>query len=263
MGNYNSYYESYYNRLLNKSGNDGAYNSSNKIDYRKRHYKTDEDNPFVKLIIRQLTGVLILFLFVLICRLVVTPRTAAAYKFCENMINKEYDYKEIVLKVKNLKVQDFQEKIVYGIEKIRCGITGDKTFKESINENFILPIQGKIISCYGDEKILTNNKKAINEGIDIAVSEEGIIKAAFEGIVKKCDENKELGKYVLIDHGDGIETIYSNLSEIRVKEKQEISKSQIVGLCENSNYDMNSYMHFELLYMGENKDPAKYMCINN
>jgi hypothetical protein len=101
MGNYNSQYESYYNSLANR------------IDSRGSNYGKSKNNYFRKgrlfrTIKIQLTGTLILFTSVFICKLYVTPQTKAAYSFAKNIINENYDINSLIEYGSNINLSDIE-----------------------------------------------------------------------------------------------------------------------------------------------------------
>lgn len=238
MGSFNSEYENYYNTIANKRTKyNGYYN-------RNSEKKTNKDR-IIKKIIQDLCGVLVMLIFVFICKLVITPQTAAVYKCCKNMVNINYDYKKVIHQVKNIKIdnsKNIQDKIVDFIDKIRSEFTGEETIKNKIKEKFSLP-------AYGD---ITKNAQ---EGIDIKMIGKKEIAASYDGKIKDCGIDKKAGGYILIDHGDGLETRYSNLNDIMVKKEEKVKSGQIIAMSgENS---LQSTMHFEILFMGQNKNLEK------
>lgn len=238
MGSFNSQYENYYNAIVNKKNKyNGYYN-------RNLEKKTNKDR-IIKKVIQDLCGVLVMLIFVFVCKLVVTPQTVAAYKYCKNVVNTNYDYKEAIQQVKGIKVdnsKNIQDKIVDFIDKIRSEFTGEETIKNKIKEKFSLPAYGDII-------------KNAEEGIDIETIGKSQIAASYDGKIKECGIDEKTGGYILIDHGDGLETRYSNLKDIMVKEEEKVKSGQIIAMSGDNN--SQSTVHFEILFMGQNKNLEK------
>lgn len=250
MGNYNSHYESYYRSMVNRG--------KSRLRYAGGSSNTSFESRITKRLTRDLIGVLVLFIFVLGCKTIVNPMTQKAYGYFNTMVNKQYDYKGFYENIKTFQLSGIQESIIGKIEEVRCSIFGEKTFKERLKEDFDFPSIGRVIKTFG-EKSAYGNYSEINKGIDIALSKDEKVKAVSIGKVKECGENEKLGKYIILDHGDGIETVYSNLGSILVNKGDSVSKSQLIGA---SNIDINektSAFHFELLYMGHHENPQEYM----
>lgn len=238
MGNFNSKYESYYSSIVNRRNTGGYYNGiSNK------HQKQLTGNRIIKKLIQDLCGVLIMFIFVITCKTIVTPRTTTAYNYCKNVVNKNYDYKKIITTIKEEgKTENFQDRIINIIEKIKTKFTGEETIKNMIKDKFQLPVEGKIMS-------------STKQGVDIESPNRVDIKASYDGTVKQCGIDEKYGKYIVIDHGQGLETKYSNLENIVVKREDKVGKGQIIAKASGSN--SNEVVHFEILFMGQNKGLEK------
>ena len=248
MGSYNSQYESYYNTLVNKRKNQGGYGYGRN---RSTSFKLD-GNFFLKRFIRDLIGVFILFVFVITCKLIVTPQTEAAYRYSKEVLNKNYDYTMTLNNIKNFDFNAIEEKTMDWMDNIKVKLTGGQTLKNKLKDSFILPVEGTIIDQAGD------GKKA-NAGIDIDVKEGTEVFCPYEGKVKDFGEDIQLGKYIIVDHGAGIETKYAHLSEVLVKKDAAINKGEVIAKSGSTGEITVPELHFELLYMGENKNPQDYL----
>ena len=116
MGNYNMQYQSYYNNLTKKHRSANNFRSeSNKQGGRSNFY--------IKRLTRELIGVLVLFIFVLCLKVVVTPKTQYVYNYSKQAINKEYDYSTLIDKAKGVKIKDVEAVTVNFIEKVKSKIS--------------------------------------------------------------------------------------------------------------------------------------------
>jgi len=120
MGNYNMQYQSYYNNLARKQrGSNKFSNDSNK--------QSRITNFYIKRLTRELIGVLVLFIFVLFFKVVVTPKTQYAYNYSKQAINKQYNYNSLIDKAKGVKIKDVEVITVNFIEKIKSTISNKDT----------------------------------------------------------------------------------------------------------------------------------------
>lgn len=255
MGNYNSQYESYYSSLINKRKKNDYYNFSSNVN---SPFKFDKEH-ILKRFVRELIGVLLLFLFVLGCKVIVTPQTKAAYEYSKKMLDENYDYGKAVTAIKSVNLKDLEDSTTSWLENIKTKLTGEETIKEKITSNFMLPAEGDIVSAFGQEITMLNGDKKVHEGIDIDLKTDSEVICPYKGRVKKIGEDKILGKYILIDHGDGVETKYGGLNSILVSNDESLSKGSVIGKSGGNNELETAHLHFELIYMGENKDPKEYM----
>lgn len=254
MGSYNPQYENYYNGLANRKRSNGAYAYKNNTA--KKGIFTSRN--FVIRIIRELVCTLLLFMFVIVCKTVNTPQTKAAYDYSKNAIKTDYDYMIIVNYVKGININSLQDNITNWIDIAKNKITGTKTIDDKIKTEFITPLSGKVIVPYGESTDAATKTKVNNLGIDLSAAEGSDVKSSFDGNIKECGEDSKLGKYILIDHGEGIETKYCNLKEVSVKKDQKVKKGDVIGKSGTIGAAKTPALHFELLYMGENKNPEDY-----
>lgn len=230
MSNYSPQYQSYYDSLIKEKNN-------NKKDslVKNKINRSTKGNWYIRRITRELIGVFILMCFVLTCKVIVTPQTKAAYNYSKQLINQKYDYNKIVAEIKNTNWKSMEDKVVNWIDQLKVKIGGGETIKQSIRNNFKYPI--------GENTSLTVGCSQ-EDSDKVTIKGNTKIEASYKGKVKSCGENDEFGKYIVINHGEGIETRYSNLKSISVKENDVVNKGQIIGNANTQSFK------FEILYMG-------------
>ena len=96
-----------------------------------------------------------------------------------------------------------------------------------------------------------------HKGLDIKVYIGDSIRAAFSGKVRIVRyEGGGYGKYIVIRHNNGLETIYGHLSEQLVSENQEVRAGDVIGLGGNTGRSTGSHLHFETRLCGVALNPA-------
>lgn len=96
-----------------------------------------------------------------------------------------------------------------------------------------------------------------HKGLDIKVYIGDTIRAAFSGKVRIVRyEGRGYGKYVVIRHNNGLETIYGHMSQQLVAENQEVRAGDPVGLGGNTGRSTGSHLHFETRLCGIALNPA-------
>ena len=96
-------------------------------------------------------------------------------------------------------------------------------------------------------------------GLDIAVRAETEIRAAGAGVVKEARQDDIYGDYVLIDHGDGLETLYGHASRVLVREGDRVARGQLVALAGSTGVSTAPHLHFEVRLNGRAVDPMLYV----
>jgi hypothetical protein len=94
-----------------------------------------------------------------------------------------------------------------------------------------------------------------HHGVDLDLVTGDPIYAPFDGIVRVTDYDRGFGRYIVLRHENGLETVYGHLSKIKVKPGQIIKAGQTIGLGGNSGRSTGSHLHFEIRYNGHALDP--------
>ncbi|MEO8635086.1 MAG: M23 family metallopeptidase [Gemmatimonadales bacterium] len=92
-------------------------------------------------------------------------------------------------------------------------------------------------------------------GIDIALPIGTAVRAAGGGKVLEASEQAEYGRYVLVEHPDGFQTVYGHLSRIAVAPGSIVEAGQVVGLTGNTGNSSAPHLHFEIRQNGTSIDP--------
>lgn len=98
--------------------------------------------------------------------------------------------------------------------------------------------------------------RRMHNGLDIKVYIGDTIRAAFDGRVRIVRyERGGYGKYVVIRHDNGLETIYGHLSKQLVKEDEFVKAGDVIGLGGNTGRSTGSHLHFETRLLGQVINP--------
>ena len=126
-------------------------------------------------------------------------------------------------------------------------------------EKFDIDLVGFVMPT--DSRVVTSNFGQrwgrAHKGIDIKVYVGDTIRAAFDGMVRIVDyEGKGYGKYIVIRHDNGLETLYGHLSQQLVKINQPVKAGDVIGLGGNTGRSTGSHLHFETRLLGQAINPA-------
>ena len=99
--------------------------------------------------------------------------------------------------------------------------------------------------------------RRMHEGLDVKVYIGDTIRAAFDGKIRMVKyDRRGYGKYVVIRHDNGLETIYGHLSKQIVAEEQYVRAGDPIGLGGNTGRSTGSHLHFETRFLGQALNPA-------
>lgn len=127
----------------------------------------------------------------------------------------------------------------------------------------IQPVNNKQLTLLaaGKKPLINPFHRAMREhhGVDYLVPEGTAIFATADGTVKSLSEkNTSHGKAITISHGNGYETSYSHLLDIRVRKGQKVKRGDIIALSGNSGLSFVPHLHYEVIYNDTRVDPVHY-----
>jgi len=98
-------------------------------------------------------------------------------------------------------------------------------------------------------------------GMDIASTKGEIVRAPADGVVIVVRDNDfkyGYGKYIIIDHGDGLETLFGHLSTVIVKKNQKVKRRDPIGEVGRSGRATGYHLHYEVKRNGKAQDPRYF-----
>lgn len=101
--------------------------------------------------------------------------------------------------------------------------------------------------------------RAGHPGVDIAVARDTPIRAAGPGTVREAGFDDTYGEYALIDHGDGLQTLYGHARRILVEPGQAVRAGEIIGHTGSTGRSSGPHLHFEVRKDGRPVDPLQYV----
>lgn len=96
-------------------------------------------------------------------------------------------------------------------------------------------------------------------GTDIGASYGSSIYAADSGtVVTVAYDANGYGNYVMIDHGNGMQTLYGHMSSVAVSQGQSVSKGQVIGYVGSTGLSTGAHLHYEVRQNGQRTNPENY-----
>lgn len=98
-----------------------------------------------------------------------------------------------------------------------------------------------------------------HQGVDFTVSEGSPVFVTADGTVKDITtRNSSSGNSIVIDHGNGYQTIYNHLEKINVSKGQRVKRGDIIALSGNTGLSLAPHLHYEIRHGGMRVDPVHY-----
>jgi murein DD-endopeptidase MepM/ murein hydrolase activator NlpD len=131
------------------------------------------------------------------------------------------------------------------------------TPKPYFDSGFIWPVEGPISGVYGSQRILNGKPRRPHFGVDIAMPTGTPVRAAAAGIVRVAVTDMYFtGGTVLIDHGFGLNSVYSHLSSVRVKPGQAVTKGDVIGAIGATGRATGAHLDWRVNLFLTRLDPA-------
>lgn len=99
----------------------------------------------------------------------------------------------------------------------------------------------------------------MHTGIDIAGARNRDILAADNGRVVFAGWNGDYGYTVILDHGNGLRTLYAHLDQIKTRVGAVVEKGQVIGVMGDTGHSTGVHLHFEVIRNGVKVNPLRYL----
>ncbi|MGR6837308.1 peptidoglycan DD-metalloendopeptidase family protein [Syntrophomonas erecta] len=171
--------------------------------------------------------------------------------------------------------QNGEKKIVYEAIK-RNGVLDkreikeEQIIKEAVNKILVKGSQVNIASRGGGARVLDwpvygpissyyGSRGGSHTGIDIAARSGTAIRAAASGNVTYAGYQGGYGKFIIVNHGNGIVSRYAHCSSINVSVGQRVAAGQTIGTVGSTGRSTGPHLHFEVLAGGSFRNPLSYL----
>ena len=148
-----------------------------------------------------------------------------------------------------------QEQIAEGV-KIKQDYLSRVTPTREWDGKFAAPADAAISDVFGSQRIFNGKAQRPHFGLDYRVPTGTPVAAMNEGTVLLARFLYYEGNCVVIDHGQGLLTLYFHLSEFKVKEGDQVKRGQEIGLSGGTGRATGPHLHVAVRWQGTYLDPA-------
>lgn len=120
---------------------------------------------------------------------------------------------------------------------------------------FSLPVDGVRSSPFGTKRILNGEPRSPHSGIDIAAPAGTPVRAPADGVIAQTGDYFFDGNTVMIDHGEGLVSVYIHLQKILVKPGEHVHRGQVIGKLGATGRTTAPNLHWTVTLNGARIDP--------
>jgi murein DD-endopeptidase MepM/ murein hydrolase activator NlpD len=152
-----------------------------------------------------------------------------------------------------------QQKQIAESQEIKKDYLNRVTPEREWSGPFATPADAAISDVFGSQRIFNGKTSSPHLGLDFRVPSGTPVEAMNDGTVLLAQLLYFEGNFVVLDHGQGLLTLYLHLSEFKVKEGDPVKRGQIIGLSGGTGRATGPHLHVAVRWQGTYLDPAGVM----
>jgi murein DD-endopeptidase MepM/ murein hydrolase activator NlpD len=121
------------------------------------------------------------------------------------------------------------------------------------------PVRGGVNSEFGNRQSPWGTEREFHRGLDIRAARNTPIQAPAAGTVVHAGAAQEYGVAVVLDHGQGIRTLYGHLQKVNVQNGQRVERGAVIGYTGNTGRSSGPHLHYEIMVKGQAVNPRAYL----
>lgn len=122
--------------------------------------------------------------------------------------------------------------------------------------NFVAPVNSVVTGEFGTRREFNGQVQSAHQGLDLRAAVGTPVTAMNSGVVIIAREMFYEGGFVVIDHGQGLLSLYLHLSEFKVREGERVTKQQLIALSGGTGRTTAPHLHVGIRWQGVYVDPA-------
>lgn len=182
-------------------------------------------------------------------------------EFTQEIALKEYDYNIQYLTVDKKTEQETRNDEAYAeYNKYYMPVRKQSEPSRYYTEDFVLPVRGKLTTEFGETRYVNDQPTSYRHlGLDIAAPEGTEVKAVNRGKVVLARFFTLTGNTVMIDHGEGLFSLYHHMKVLSVKNGDMVERGQNIGEVGSTGFSTGPHLHFMISYYLTNLEPGYFL----
>lgn len=146
--------------------------------------------------------------------------------------------------------------VLYSDENLPENVT---LAQEILGFDYCTPVLGSVSSDFGYRDHPTEGEERFHYGVDLAADSGTAIACFADGVVTAVGESSSYGKYCVISHGNGYDTLYAHCSRITASSGAEVLRGEKIAEVGDTGMATGPHLHFELQHEGTYLNPVYYV----
>ena len=172
------------------------------------------------------------------------------------VVKKEYEVQQLTLPKKMVELSPKDEARAERDQRKMAAIWPNETSR-SWTGDFVNPLEGEIITPFGVRRIINNIPKSPHTGVDVKGEKGDKIVAPNDAVVALVDKQFFAGTALVLNHGQGIYTMFFHLSKVLVKQGQSVKKGEVIALVGATGRATGPHLHWGVRVQGARVDPLE------
>ena len=154
-----------------------------------------------------------------------------------------------------------QQKQIQNAQEIKKEYLNRVTPKREWSGQFTAPVDAAISDVFGSQRVFNGKTSSPHLGLDFRVPSGTPVAALNDGTVILARPLYFEGNFVVLDHGQGLLTLYLHLSEFKIHEGDEVKRGQEIGLSGGTGRATGPHLHVAVRWQGTYLDPARLLTL--
>jgi murein DD-endopeptidase MepM/ murein hydrolase activator NlpD len=160
---------------------------------------------------------------------------------------------------KDLAELERQESQLLAESQALTGVVGGSGSTGSGSGALSWPCSGTVVSPFGYRIHPILGYRKMHTGIDIAAAYGVTLRSSAAGTVIYASWMGGYGNVIIVDHGDGLSTLYAHQSRLAVGNGARVSRGQTIGYVGSTGFSTGPHLHYEVRVNGNPVDPMRYL----
>jgi murein DD-endopeptidase MepM/ murein hydrolase activator NlpD len=162
-----------------------------------------------------------------------------------------------MLWIRTQKLQHQAEVLRSSLDNVKSRMNAKEV--ELKNVPSIMPVNATLISGFGTRRHPITGHMKFHEGLDFACDVGTPLYATGDGVVTNDDYGQSgYGIHIDIDHGNGYQTKFAHMSQVKVHVGQRVTRGQLIGYSGNTGLSSGPHLHYEIMFKGTKIDPVDF-----